>query len=165
MEKILAESFLEISQNSHEDCGIKTYHIPYLPRRIYIEAPGIVRDSRVHEVFGLWSPSVSCHTHIGRHQSQFFAQRSRRSLPWVMGPNHTGWASTRATLPLFFLRPSEGDVVSIAVVPRFKISQNKKRKGKGRAAPHFLTKKFWLKFPPMKKISIPLGLACSTGVD
>ena len=42
MEKIIAESLLEISQITHEDCGITTYHVCYLPRRIYIEAPGIV---------------------------------------------------------------------------------------------------------------------------
>src|ERR1700678_1673159 len=35
MEKTLAESLLEISQKTHEDCGIKIYHVPYNPRRIY----------------------------------------------------------------------------------------------------------------------------------
>jgi hypothetical protein len=43
MEKILAESLLEISRETHENCGIKTYYLPYLPRRIYIEIPGIVQ--------------------------------------------------------------------------------------------------------------------------
>ena len=43
MESTLAETLFAISQKTHEDCAIKTYHIPYLPRRIYIEAPGIVQ--------------------------------------------------------------------------------------------------------------------------
>lgn len=43
MEKVLAERLLDISQKTHEDCGIKTYHVPCLPRRIYIEAPGILK--------------------------------------------------------------------------------------------------------------------------
>ena len=43
MESTLAETLFDISPKTHEDCAIKTYHIPYLPRRIYIEARGIVK--------------------------------------------------------------------------------------------------------------------------
>ena len=41
METVLAESLSEISQKIHGYSGIKTYHIPFLPCRLYIEAPGI----------------------------------------------------------------------------------------------------------------------------
>ena len=61
MESTLAETLFDISQKTHEDCAIKTSHIPYLPRRIYIEAPVIVKIQELMK----FSAYVSCHTHTG----------------------------------------------------------------------------------------------------
>ena len=47
MEKLLAESLLDISRKTHESSGIKTYHVPHLPRRVYIESPGIVEIQEI----------------------------------------------------------------------------------------------------------------------
>ena len=47
MEKTLAESLLEKSQKIYEDCGIMTYSVPHLPRRVYIEAPGIFEINKI----------------------------------------------------------------------------------------------------------------------
>ena len=93
MENILTESLLEILQKMHKDCEINTYYVPYLPHRIYIEAPGIVEiqefmrcstDGHIVSRAMCILDDINC---------DFFAQhqRSRCSLPWVMGLNHTGW--------------------------------------------------------------------------
>ena len=63
METVLAESLLEISRKTHEDLGIKTYHIPFLPRRIYIEAPGILEIQQLMK-FSAYSHLVSRATRI-----------------------------------------------------------------------------------------------------
>lgn len=63
METILAESLLEISQKTHEDCGIKIYHIPYLPCCVYIEAAGIVEIQEFMK-FSAYGHLVSYATHV-----------------------------------------------------------------------------------------------------
>ena len=62
MEKILAECLLEISQKIHADCEIKTYHIPYLPCCVYIEAPGIaeIQESMKFSAYGCLVSRATC---------------------------------------------------------------------------------------------------------
>jgi hypothetical protein len=83
METILAESLLKISQKMHEDCGLKTYHVPYLPRRIYIEAPGIVDIQKFMK--------FSAYGHLGSRATRVLDDIDRSSLHWIMGSNHTAW--------------------------------------------------------------------------
>ena len=71
MEKILAERLLEISQKIHADCEIKTYHIPYLPHCIYIEAPGITEIQDLMK-FSAYGRLVSCATCISDDINQNF---------------------------------------------------------------------------------------------
>ena len=151
MEKILGDRLLEISQKTHEDCGIKTYHIPYLPRRIYIEAPGIVEIQEFMK-FSTYGYLVSRATRILDDIDRKFLHSS--SVPDVPCPG--SWVRIvqagiyMGDLALVLYMPSEGDIVSIVVVPRFNISQNKKRKGSGllaRTAPALLDPTFVAKFP------------------
>jgi len=153
MEKTLADRLLEISQKTHEDCGIKTYHIPYLPRRIYIEAPGIVEIQEFMK-FSTYGYLVSRATRILDDIKRNFLHSS--SVPDIPCPG--SWVRIvqsgiyKGDLALVLSRPSEGDIVSIIVVPRFNISQNKKRKGSGllartAPAPALLDPKLVAKFP------------------
>jgi hypothetical protein len=132
MEKILAESLLEISRKTHEGCGIKTYHVPYLPSRIYIESPGIVEIQDFMK-FSVYGHLVSRATRILDDINRNFLHST--SIPDVPCPG--SWVRIiqagiyKGDLALVLLTPSEGDIRSIAIVPRFNISQNKKRKGSG----------------------------------
>ena len=163
MEKILAESLLEISRETHEDCGIKTYHVPYHPRRIYIETPGIVEIQEFMK-FSAYGSLVSCATRIFDDIDRDFLHGS--SIPDVPCPG--SWVRIipaclyKGDLALVVFTPSEGDVVSITVVPRFDISQNKKRKAHGlfaRAgpAPALLDPEFLAKFPLNENNIHPIG--------
>ena len=154
-EKIFAERLLEISQETHGDCGIKIYHIPYLPRRIYIEAPGIVEIQELMK-FSVYGHLVSRATRILDDIDRKFLHGTVPDVPcpgsWVRIIQACIY---KDDLALVLSTPREGDVVSIAVVPRFNISQNKKRKGGelfARAAPAaaLLDKIFLGKFPPNK---------------
>jgi ribosomal protein L24 len=149
MENILAESLLEISQKTHEDCGINTYHVPYLPSRIYIEAPGIFEIQEVMKC-SAYSHLVSRAVRILDDINRDFLHST--SIPDVPCPGSwvriTQAGLYEGDLALVNCRLSEGDVVSIAVVPRFKDSQNKKRKVSGAATPALLDPKILLKFPP-----------------
>ena len=151
MEKILAESLLEISRETHENCGIKTYYLPYLPRRIYIEIPGIVQFQELMK-FSAYSYLVSRATRIFDDINRTFLH----SIPDV--PCVGSWVRIiqsgkyKGNLALVVLTPSEGDIVSVAVVPSFEVSKNKKRKINGllaRAAPvsALLDSKIVAKFP------------------
>jgi transcription antitermination factor NusG len=148
---MLAESLLEISQKTHEDCGIKTYHVSYLPRRIYIEAPGIaeIQDFMKSSAY---SHLVSRATRISDDDNRDFLQGT--TVPNVPCPG--SWIRIvqagiyKGDLALVIFTPSEGDIVSIGVVPRFDVTQNKKRKGSGsfaRTAPALLDRNFLEKFP------------------
>src|SRR5882762_5226840 len=156
MEKTLAESLEEISRETLEDCGIKTYHVPYLPRRIYLETPGIVEIQELMK-FSAYGRLVSRATRIFDGINRDFLHGS--SIPHVPSPG--SWVRIiqpgiyKADLGLVLFTPCEGDIVTITVVPRFNVSQNKKRKGSGllaRAAPPqaLLDLKFTAKFPPDK---------------
>jgi hypothetical protein len=146
MEKILAESLLKITQKTHEDCGIMTYHVPYLPRRVYIEAPGIVEIQEFMK-FSSFGHLVSRATRIFDDINRSFLHAT--SLPDV--PCAGSWVRIiqagmyKGDLAVVLSTPSEGDIVSIAVVPRFNISQNKKRKSV--SAPQLLDEKIMAKFP------------------
>lgn len=132
MEKIIAERLLEISQDTHENCGIKTYHVPYLPRRIYIEAPGI---AEIQEFI-----KFSAYGYLVSHAARVLDDFDRNflhstSVPDVPCPG--SWVRIiqagiyKGDLALVLFKPREGDIVSIAVIPRFDVSQSKKRKGSG----------------------------------
>ena len=138
MEKLLAESLLDISRKTHESSGIKTYHVPHLPRRVYIESPGIVEIQEFMK-FSADGRLVSRATRILDDFNRDFLHST--NIPDVPCPG--SWVRIiqagiyKGDLALV-LMPSEGDIRSIAVVPRFNSSQNKKRKGSGsltRAAP------------------------------
>jgi hypothetical protein len=154
MEKILAEGLLEISRKTHEDCGIMTYHVPYLPRRVYIEAPGIVEIQEFMK-FSTYGHLVSRATRILDDINRNFLHAT--NVPDVPCPGSwvriTQAGIYKGDVALVLLTPSEGDIVSITVVPRFNISQNRKRKGSGLRAravsePVLLDPKIAAKFPP-----------------
>jgi ribosomal protein L24 len=154
MEKILAESLLEISRKTHEECGIKTYHVPYHPRRIYIESPGILEIQQFMK-FSAYGSLVSRATRIFDDINRDFLHGT--SIPDVPCPG--SWVRIipagiyKGDLALVVITPSEGDVVNIVVVPRLDVSQNKKRKYNGlfaraASAPALLDPEFLAKFPP-----------------
>ena len=156
MEKVLAESLQEISSKTHEDCGIKTYHVPHHFRRIYIETPGILELQEIMK-FSTYSHLVSRATRIFDDINRNFLHGT--SIPDV--PHPGSWVRIipsciyKDDLALVVPSPSEGDVVSITLVPRFDVSQNKKRKSNGllaRAASAppaaLLDPEFLAKFPP-----------------
>lgn len=172
MEKFIAERLLEISQKTHEDCGIRTYHVPYLPRRIYIEAPGILEIQEIMK-FSVYGHLVSRAARILDDIDRDFLHGA--SVPDVPLPG--SWVRIiqagiyKGDLALVVLTPDQGDIVSIAVVPRFDISRNKKRKSSGllsRAvpAPALLDPVFLGKFPPNEnnihvigsRMFFPIGL-------
>ena len=149
METILAESLLQISRKTHEDLGIKTYHIPFLPRRIYIEAPGIAEIQQVMK-FSSYGHLVSRATRILDDINRDFLHST--SAPDV--PCTGSWVRIiqpgiyKGDLALVVLStPSEGpsDIVTIAVVSCFTVSK-KKRRG-NRPAPALLDPEFVAKFP------------------
>ena len=153
MEKVLAERLLDISQKTHEDCGIKTYHVPCLPRRIYIEAPGILEIQEFMK-FSAYGHLVSRATRILDDTNRNFLHGT--SVPNVPCPE--SWVRIKQAgkykgdLALILYTPSEGDIVTIAVVPRFNALQTKKRKGKRPvSAPALLDPKILAKFPPNEK--------------
>jgi hypothetical protein len=148
METILAESLLEI-RKTHEDLGMMTYHIPFLPRRIYIEAPGIVEIQQVMK-FSAYGHLVSRATRIlDDFNRDFFHSTSPPDVPCI-----GSWVRIiqpgiyKGDLALVLFTSSEGlsDIVTVAVVPRFTLSKNKKRRG-NRPAPALLEPKFLAKFP------------------
>jgi ribosomal protein L24 len=156
METILAESLLELSQETHSELGIKTYRVPYLPRRIYIEAPGI---AEIHELmqFSAYGSLVSRASRVFDDFDRGFLQGTR--VPDV--PDVGSWVRIlqpgiyRGDLAVVFSKPSTGDIVTIAVVPRLR---NKKRKGKGkgnaRPVAALLTPSFLAKFYPRNQENI-----------
>ena len=151
LEKIIAERLLEISQKTHEDCGIKTHHVPYLPHHIYIEAPGILEIQELMK-FSAYGYLVSRAAHILDDIDRNFLHSTR--VPDVPCPG--SWVRIiqagiyKGDLALVLLTPSEGDIVPIVVVPRFDVSQNKKRKGNGLPAPALLDPTYVAKFPSDK---------------
>ena len=148
MENVLSKSLLSISQKTHEDLGIKIYHVRYLPCRIYIEAPGIVEIQEFMRCFA-YSGLVSRATRILDDINRDFLHGT--SIPEVPCPGSwvriTQAGLYKGDLSLVNHMPSEGDIISIAVVPRYNDSQSKKRKG-SRVAPALLDRKFFLKYPP-----------------
>ena len=165
MEKILAESLLEISRKTHEDCGIKSYHVPHLPCRIYIETPGILEIQEFMK-FSTYSHLVSRAIRIFDDINRDFLHGT--SIPNVPCPG--SWVRIipaciyKDNLALVVFTPREGDVVSLTVVPRFDVSQNKKRKSSGlfaRAASAppaaLLDPEFLAKFPPNENNIHPIG--------
>jgi ribosomal protein L24 len=132
MEAILAGSLSETSQKMHGS-GVATYHIPYLPRRIYIEAPGI---AEIQELM-----KYSAYGHLTSRASRVLDDIDRGFLHGTRPPNIPSIGSWvrilqpgiyQGDLGVVFAKPDEGDIVTIAVVPRIRI---KKRKGKGNARP------------------------------
>jgi len=150
METILAEGLSKISQKIHGYSAIKTYHIPFLPRRLYIEAPGIAEIQEFMK-FSAYHHLVSCATRVLDDIDRGFLHST--SKPDV--PSTGSWVRIiqpgiyKGDLAVVYNTPSTGDIVLIAVVPRFR---NKKRKGKGNArpAPALLDPKFVAQFPPDK---------------
>lgn len=160
IETVLAESLLEISRKTHENLGIKTYHIPFLPCRIYIEAPGVVEIQQLMK-FSAYGHLVSRATRIPDDINRNFLQST--SAPDV--PCTGSWVRIiqpgiyKGDLALVLPEFSEGsessegsecegpsDIVTIAVVPRFTVSKNKKRRV-DRPAPALLDPQFVAKFP------------------
>jgi ribosomal protein L24 len=156
MESILAGSLLEISQKTHGDSGIKTYHIPYLPRRIYIEAPGVAEIQDIMK--------CSAYGHLTSRASRVLDDIDRGFLHGTRAPDIPSVGSWvrilqpgiyKGDLAVVFAKSGEGDIVTIAVVPRFR---NKKRKGKGNARPAsaLLDPKFLAEFYPPNEENIHL---------
>ena len=147
MEKILAEHLLEISQKIHADCKIKTYHIPYLPCHVYIEAPRIAEIQELMK-FSAYGHLVSCATCISDDINCNFLHGT--SISDVPCPG--SWVRIiqagiyKGDLALVLSMPSKGDIVTITVVPHF--NPSKKRKSNARAAPALLDPKFMAKFLP-----------------
>jgi hypothetical protein len=158
MENILAESLLEISQKTHEDCEINIIYVPYLPRHIYIEAPGIVEIQEFMRC-SAYGRLVSRTTRILDDINLDFLHST--SVPDVPCPGSwvriTQAGLYKGDLALVNLTPSEGDIVLIAVVPRFKVSWDKKRKGSRATQQALLDPKFLLKFPPNEENILFIG--------
>jgi hypothetical protein len=129
-------------QKIHGYSGIKTYHIPFLPHRLYIEAPEIA-EIQEFMIFFAYCHLVSHTTHVLDDLDCHFLHNT--SIPNV--PCTGSWVQIiqpgiyKGDLAVIFATPSTGDVVMITVVSHF---QNKKRKGKGNArpAPTLLDPKF-----------------------
>jgi transcription antitermination factor NusG len=153
LEKILAVSLSQISTRHQEDYEIQTFHHPCFPRRIYIKAPGILEIQKLMK-FSAYGSLASRATRI----------MDDIDLNLLLGTNVSdvpcpgSWVRIKQAciykgdLALVLYTPSEGDIVTIAVVPRFSVSQSKKRKGNGlfaRAplAPALLDPKIVAKFP------------------
>jgi ribosomal protein L24 len=145
METILAGS---LSQKAHVDSTITIYHIPFLPRRIYIEAPGI---AEIQELM-----KYSAYRHLGSRASRVLDDLDRSFLHSTSVPDVPcagSWVRIiqpgiyKGDLALVFSTPSTGDIVTIAVVPRL---QNKKRKdkGSGRVGSALVDPKVLAKFGP-----------------
>jgi ribosomal protein L24 len=158
MEKTLAESLLEISRKTHEDRGIKIYHVPYHPRRIYIEAPGIIEIQEFMK-FSAYSHLVSRVTRIFDDTNREFLHGTK--IPDVPSPG--SWVRIvsagiyKGDLGLVVSSPREGDVVLITVVPRFDVIRKRKRKARelfARAAPApaLLDAAYLAKFPLQSNI-------------
>src|SRR6202522_3828143 len=158
MEKTLAESLLEIFRKMHEDRGIKTYHVPYHPRRIYIEAPGIIEIQEFMK-FSAYSHLVSCATRIFDDNNREFLHGTK--IPDVPSPG--SWVRIvlagiyKGDLGLVVFMPREGDVVLITVVPRFDVTLKKKRKdrelfARAAPAPALLDAAYLAKFHPKSNI-------------
>ena len=148
METILAASLLEITQKTHGHSGIKTYHVPSLPRRIYIEAPGIAEIQELMK-FSAYGHLVSRATRVlDDIDRNFLHSTSTPNVPctgsWV---RITQPGIYKGDLALVYATPSTGDIVRVVVVPRLTVSGNKKRKGNARPAPALLDPKFVAKFP------------------
>jgi hypothetical protein len=147
METVLAESLLAISEKTHEDSGIKIYHVRYLPRRIYIEAPGIFEIQEFMK--------FSAYGHLVSRATRILDDINRNFLHSTCAPNVPcigSWIRIlqpglyRGDLAIVLHTLSEpSDLVIIAVVPRSTISKNK-RKG-NRPTPALLDPKFVAKFP------------------
>ena len=152
METVLAESLLEISRKTHEDLGIKTYHIPFLPRCIYIEAPGIAEIQQLLK-FSAYSHLVFRATRIPDDINRNFLHST--SAPDV--PCAGTWVRIiqpglyRGDLAVVISNRGSSDIVRIAIVPRFIVS--KKRRGNSRPAPALLDPEFVAKFPSMENNS------------
>ena len=150
METILTESLSEILQKTLGYAGINIYHIPFLPRRLYIEAPGIAKIQEFMK-FSAHGHLVSCTAHVLDDLDHNFLHSAH--IPNV--PCTGSWVRIiqpgiyKGDLAVVFLMPSMGDIVMIAIVPCF---QNKKRKGKGNARPAqaLLDPKVVAKFPSNK---------------
>ena len=154
----------------HKDCGIKTYHIPYLPRRIYVEASGIAQIQEVMK-FSVYNHLVSRATRILDDINRNFLHSA--NVPDVPRPG--SWVRVvqagiyKGDLALVLFAPSEGDIVSIGVVPRFDVSGNRKRKGsesRAAPAPTLLDQDFVWRFPQHQngthsigsRFFLPIGL-------
>ena len=162
MESTLAETLFDISQKTHEDCAIKTYHIPYVHRRIYIEAPGIVKIQELMK-FSAYGHLVSRATCILDDMNHNFLHST--SSPDV--PCIGSWVRIiqpgiyRGDLGVVLLMPTPtepSDIVLIAVVPRYTVSK-KKRKG-GRPAPSLLDPNFVARFPSSTKNNMHFMESC-----
>jgi ribosomal protein L24 len=132
MEKMLAGSLSELSHKMYGESGVKTYHVSYLPRRIYLEAPGIAEIQALMR-FSAYGPLVSRASRVWDDIDRGFLHGTIPDVPSV-----GSWVRIlqpgiyRGDLGVVFWKPSTGDIVTIAVVPRFR---NKRRHGKGNAKP------------------------------
>ena len=133
METVLAESLSEIFQKIHGYSGIKTYHVPFLPHCLYIEAPGI---AEIQEFM-----KFSAYGHLVSHATRILDDIDHNFLHSAHVPDvlcTRSWVQIKqpgiykGDLAVVFFTPSMGDIVTIAVIPRFR---DKKRKAKGNARP------------------------------
>jgi ribosomal protein L24 len=131
LETVIAGSLNAFSRQ--RDSDIQTYHVPYLPRRVYIRAPGIAEIQELLK-FSAYGQLVSRASRVLEDLDLDFLHGTK--VPDV--PCVGSWVRIlqpgiyRGDLAVVFSKPSAGDIVTIAVVPRLR---NKKRKGKGNARP------------------------------
>jgi ribosomal protein L24 len=117
--------------------GIRVHHLPQLPRRLYIEGPSF------REVQHLLTYSAS--TYYGRGMrliddvDQEWLQSDSRlpSLPRATWVKITDRGLYRNDLA-FVVESMEGDVVTLAVVPRFNQNQRKRKRKGMRPSPALL---------------------------
>ena len=154
LETVIAASLHDFSQKTHSD--IQTYHVPYLPRRVYISAPGIAEIQELLK-FSAYGHLVSRASRVLEDVDLGFLHGTR--VPEV--PSVGSWVRIlqpgiyQGDLAVVFSKPSTGDIVTIAVVPRLHI---KKRKGKGNARPAsaLLDPEYLAKYYPPNELNVHL---------
>jgi hypothetical protein len=162
MEKVLADHLQDISGQMHDNCRILTHYVPYLPCRIYIEAPGIVKIQEIMKFSTYGHLLISRTTRILDDNNRKFLHSN--SIPEL--PCRRTWVRIiqpgiyKGDLAIILLAPREGpsDIVTIAIVPRFTNSKNKKRRGSNRPAPALLDLQLMENFPSGQNNTTPTPL-------
>ena len=117
--------------------GIRVHHLPQFPRRLYVEGPSL------HEVQHLMKYSQS--TYHGRGirliddmDREWLRGDNQLSLPLATWVRITDRGLYQNDLALVVESPRQGDLITLAVVPRFDQNEKKRRRKGTRPSPVLL---------------------------